>query len=63
VSCSPGSPQKLLQRAYQRDREAIERWQRVSHPAIARQVRTEEVLVPMPCIAGPGVSPILLTAE
>ena len=31
------TPQKPLQRAYQRDPEAIERWQRVSYPAIARQ--------------------------
>jgi transposase len=35
------TPQKPLQRAYQRDPEAIERWQRVSYPAIARQARTE----------------------
>jgi hypothetical protein len=35
------TPQKPLQRAYQRDPEAIEHWQRVSYPAIARQARTE----------------------
>ena len=35
------TPQKPLQRAYQRDPEAIERWQRVIYPAIARQARTE----------------------
>src|ERR1700719_2192135 len=35
------TPQKPLQRAYQRDPEAIERWQRVSYPAIARQARME----------------------
>jgi len=29
-----------LQRVYQRDPEAIERWRRVSYPAIARQART-----------------------
>jgi transposase len=28
--------QKPLQRAYQRDPQAIERWQRESYPAIAR---------------------------
>jgi transposase len=33
------TPQKPLQRAYQRDPQAIERWQRVSYPAIARQAR------------------------
>jgi transposase len=32
---------KPLQRAYQRDPEAIERWQRESYPAIARQAREE----------------------
>ena len=31
------TPQKPLQRAYQRDPEAIERWQRETFPAIARQ--------------------------
>jgi transposase len=35
------TPQKPLQRAYQRDPEAIERWQRVSYPAVARQARME----------------------
>jgi transposase len=35
------TPQKPLQRAYQRDPAAVERWQRVSYPAIARQARTE----------------------
>lgn len=33
--------QKPLQRAYQRDPEAIERWQRETYPAIARQARAE----------------------
>lgn len=33
------TPQKPLQRAYQRDPEAIERWQRETYPAIARQAR------------------------
>jgi transposase len=33
--------QKPLQRAYQRDPEAIEQWQRVSFPAIAAQARKE----------------------
>lgn len=35
------TPQKPLQRAYQRDPEAIERWQRETFPAIARQARAE----------------------
>jgi transposase len=33
------TPQKPLQRAYQRDPAAIERWQRESFPAIARQAK------------------------
>ena len=33
------TPQKPLQRAYQRDPEAIERWQRERFPAIARQAK------------------------
>lgn len=33
--------QKPLQRAYQRDPEAIERWQRVTYPSIAAQARQE----------------------
>jgi transposase len=33
------TPQKPLQRAYQRDPEAIERWQRETYPAIARQAK------------------------
>ncbi|KVF36452.1 IS630 family transposase, partial [Burkholderia vietnamiensis] len=35
------TPQKPLQRAYQRDPEAIERWQRDTYPAIAAQARRE----------------------
>lgn len=35
------TPQKPLQRAYQRDPIAIERWQRETFPAIARQAKTE----------------------
>ncbi len=35
------TPQKPLQRAYQRDPEAIERWQRDTYPSIARQARQE----------------------
>ncbi len=35
------TPQKPLQRAYQRDPEAIERWQREAYPAIAKQARTQ----------------------
>src|ERR1700741_1628153 len=33
------TPQKPLQRAYQRDPEAIERWRRETYPTIARQAR------------------------
>ena len=33
------TPQKPLQRAYQRDPEAIEKWQRETFPAIARQAK------------------------
>jgi hypothetical protein len=35
------TPQEPLQRTYHRDPEAIEHWQRMSYPAIARQARTE----------------------
>ncbi len=35
------TPQKPLQRAYQRDPAAIERWQRERYPAIARQAKVE----------------------
>ena len=35
------TPQNPLQCANQRDPETIERWQRVSYPAIARQARTK----------------------
>ena len=35
------TPQKPLQRAYQRDPGAIERWQRETYPAIARQAKAE----------------------
>lgn len=35
------TPQKPLQRAYQRDPEAIERWQRDLFPALARQAKTQ----------------------
>jgi len=34
--------QKPLQRAYQRDPEAVERWQRETYPAIARRARKEK---------------------
>jgi transposase len=36
------TPQKPLQRAYQRDPEAIEKWQRERYPALARQARQEK---------------------
>lgn len=35
------TPQKPLQRAYQRDPEAIARWQHETYPAIARQAKRE----------------------
>lgn len=35
------TPQKPLQRAYQRDPEAIERWQHETYPAIVRQAKAE----------------------
>ena len=36
------TPQKPLQRAYQRDPEAIERWQRETYPAIARKAKRDK---------------------
>lgn len=35
------TPQKPLQRAYQRDAQAVQQWQRETYPAIARQARKE----------------------
>lgn len=35
------TPQKPLQRAYQRDPDAIERWQRETYPAIAQQAKAD----------------------
>lgn len=35
------TPQKPLQRAYQRDAQAIERWQRETYPAIARKAKRQ----------------------
>jgi len=35
------TPQKPLQRAYQRDPEAIARWERETYPALARQAKAE----------------------
>jgi len=35
------TPQKPLQRAYQRDPEAIEKWQRETYPAIAKQAKKQ----------------------
>lgn len=35
------TPQKPLQRAYQRDPEAIDRWQRETYPAIARKAKRQ----------------------
>ena len=39
------TPQKPLQRAYQRDPEAIERWQRETYPAIARKAKADKAEV------------------
>ncbi len=36
------TPQKPLQRAYQRDPEAIDRWRHDTYPAIARQAREQK---------------------
>ena len=36
------TPQKPLQRAYQRDPEAITRWQRETYPAIAREAKRDK---------------------
>lgn len=36
------TPQKPLQRAYQRDPEAITRWQRETYPALARRAKREQ---------------------
>lgn len=36
------TPQKPLQRAYQRDPEAIEQWQRQTYPAIARKAKRDK---------------------
>ena len=57
------TPQKPLQRAYQRDPAAIERWQRETYPAIARQAKTDggevffwdEVGFPCRCRAWPDL--------
>ena len=57
------TPQKPLQRAYQRDPEAIEAWQRERYPAIARRAKAsggevyfwdEWAFVPIACTARPG---------
>ena len=60
------TPQKPLQSAYQRDPEAIERWQRDTFPAMAKQSKAEgaeipffgtnRVFVPMPSMARRGLS-------
>ena len=56
------TPQKPLQRAYQRDPEAIETWRRETFPAIARQAKaatfssgTNRDFVPTLFMARPGV--------
>ena len=47
------TPQKPLQRAYQRDPEAIERWQRETYPAIARQAKAQGADILFPGRHGP----------
>jgi len=58
------TPQKPLQRAYQRDAQAIERWQQESYPAIAAQASakaqtsfsgTSRAFAPTRCMARRGV--------
>lgn len=58
------TPQKPLQRAYQRDPQAIEKWQRETYPAIAAQAKAqgaevffwdESGFVPTRFMARPGV--------
>lgn len=58
------TPQKPLQRAYQRDPEAIEKWRR-ENPAIARQAKVDggrcfsgmnRGFAPTPCMDGHGAS-------
>jgi transposase len=39
------TPQKPLQRAYQRDPEAIERWKRETYPSIAKQAKAQQAEV------------------
>jgi len=39
------TPQKPLQRAYQRDPQAIERWQRHTYPAIARRAKAKKARI------------------
>src|SRR5665213_1575458 len=58
------TPQKHLQRAYQRDPRAIERWQRETYPGIAERLRgkarptstsgTSRDFGPTPCTTRPG---------
>src|SRR6201990_471258 len=57
------TPQKPLQRAYQRDPEAIEAWRRERYPAIAKQAKAwaarcisgmSRGFVPIACTARPG---------
>src|SRR5450631_332611 len=57
------TPQKPLQRAYQRDPEAIEKWRREIFPSIAHEAKegarsisgTSRGFAPTPCTARPGV--------
>ena len=57
------TPQKPLQRAYQRDPEAIEKWRRDTFPALAKQAKAaggevyfwdESGSAPIACTARPG---------
>jgi hypothetical protein len=57
------TPQKPLQRAYQRNPEAIALWQEQTYPALGRQAKrdgaqilfgTNPIFVPTPCMARRG---------
>ena len=53
------TPQKPVQRAYQRDPQAVEAWRRERYPAIARvSVRRSALLRPSTPRAGSGTAPM-----
>ena len=55
------TPQKPLQRAYQRDPQAIEKWQRETYPAIARKRR--QTVLRYSSGTSPGFAPTPYTAR